>query len=207
MPRMESRSKSLQRIARELDMEYLTEDQYDLPSSLGDFRLFSRGSRRRASHILRKQDGLMEFDIRIFDYRFLKWAGKRVKRYEQTVFYLHSTQLGLPEMWLQPETILHKIGELFGRGDIDFVRYPKFSGQYRLTGEDEAYIRHHFTDEVLNYFTLEKGWSLEGVGYYMVLYKKNQILGPKSIKSFYLKGMEIFKMLTNKDEQYKIYGQ
>lgn len=196
MPRRESRSQSLQRIARQLDMEFQPADAYDLPASLADFKLFSRGGRKRATNILRRQDGLMEFDIRIFDYRYLKWAGKSVKRHEQTVFYLNSSQLVLPELWLQPETILHKIGELFGRGDIDFVRYPKFSGQYRLTGDDEVFIRHHFTDEVLNYFTLEKGWSLEGVGYFLILYKKDRVLSSQEIVDFYKKGMEVFRMLA-----------
>lgn len=206
MHKSKQRGQELKKIAYDLGMEYSPEDEYDLPDQLRDFRLFRRGMRKRVSHVLRRQEELMEYDIRVFDYRYLKWMGKAAKRFDQTVFYLHSTKLGLPEMWLRPETIFHKIGELFGRGDIDFIRHPKFSGQYRLTGGDEHFVRHHFTDEVLNYFTVEKGWSIEGVGYYLLIYKKNKILTPKEIFRFYHHGLEVFRMLTDEDEQNKIFG-
>ncbi|MEL6141086.1 MAG: hypothetical protein AAFU67_05665 [Bacteroidota bacterium] len=198
MPQHELRTRQLRGLAHRLGLEFQAEDTYDLPAQLADFRLFRKGSRHRASNIMRKQDELISFDARIFDYRYVKWAGNHVKRYQQTVFFLQSTQLGLPELWLRPETIMHKIGELFGRRDIDFVRFPKFSGQYRLTGEDEIFIRHHFTDEVLNYFTIEKGWSLEGIGYYLILYKKNRLFSPRDIEYFYKKGIEVFRMLADK---------
>lgn len=189
------RSKQLRKIARQLDLEYQPEDNYDLTEQLGDFRLFRRGGRKRITNVLRHQEDLMSFDIRMFDYRYLKWNGSKMQPYQQTVFYLESTQLGLPELWLQPETLFHKLGELFGRGDIDFVRFPSFSGQYRLTGEDEAYIRHHFTDQLLNYFTVEKGWSLEGVGYFMILYRKERLMAPEHMAAFYKRGLELFRML------------
>jgi hypothetical protein len=195
MPKHPYRSSHLRKIAYKLGLEYQQEDDYDLTTQLSDFRLFRKGSRKRVSNILRRQDGLMEFDIRIFDYRYLSWNGNKMQQQTQTVFYLQSTQLGLPELWMQPETILHKIGELLGMGDIDFVRFPKFSGNYRLTGEDETFIRHHFSDEVLNYFTLEKGWSLEGVGYFMILYKKGRIMSPEAIEDFYQRGMKVFELL------------
>lgn len=201
-----NRHKQLQQVAAKLGMEYHAEDDYNLPSHLSDFRLFRKGSSKRAYHILRKQDELMAYDIRIFDYRYLRYTGKSMRRHEQTVFFLHSTQLGLPEIWMQPETIFHKIGELVGMEDIDFLRHPKFSGQYRLTGDDEVFIRHHFTDEVLNYFTLEKGWSMEGVGYFLVLYKKDRVFSPEEIGRFYRQGMKIFKMLSDKDAQNQLFG-
>lgn len=201
-----NRQKALQQLAHQLELDYQAEDVYNLTAQLSDFRLFRKGGSKRVYHILRKQDELMAFDVRIFDYRYLRYAGKRMKRHEQTVFFLHSTQLGLPEIWMQPENILHKIGELLGMEDIDFVRFPKFSGQYRLTGDDEDFVRHHFTDEVLNYFTLEKGWYMEGVGYYLVLYKKDRVLSPKEIGRFYQQGMEVFRMLSDKDAQYKLFG-
>lgn len=197
MQKQNYRPSQLRKVARDLDMEFQESDQYDLTTQLSDFRLFRRGGGKRISNILRKQDGLMEFDIRIFDYRYLRWNGSKMQTHQQTVFYLQSTQLGLPEVWMQPETIFHKIGELFGRGDIDFVRFPKFSGNYRLTGDDEVFIRHHFNDEVLNYFTVEKGWSLEGVGYFLILYKKDRIMSPAKIKELYAKGMKVFGMMKH----------
>lgn len=195
MPKHIYRSGHLRKIAQQLNLEYQLEDDYDLTTQLADFRLFRKGNRGRVSNILRKQDEMMEFDIRIFDYRYLSWSGSKMEPHTQTVFYLQSTQLGLPEVWMQPETIFHKLGELLGMGDIDFVRFPKFSNNYRLTGEDEVFIRHHFNDHLLNYFTLEKGWSLEGIGYLMIFYKKERVMSPEAIQDFYQRGMKVFELL------------
>ncbi|MGB3545687.1 MAG: hypothetical protein WBA17_01865 [Saprospiraceae bacterium] len=194
---LQYRRRHLQETARRLDLEYQEEDRYDLTVQLQDFRLFRRGRRGRVRHILRRQDGLMEHDLRIFDYRYLVFNGKRSRPVNQTVFYMQSAKLGLPEMWMRPETLTHKIGELFGMKDIDFVRYPKFSDQYRLTGGDEEYIRHHFTDEVLRYFTLQRGWNIEGLGYYFLLYKKGVLLSPLDVERLYRRGTEVYELLTD----------
>ncbi|MEM1356953.1 MAG: hypothetical protein AAGF89_02090 [Bacteroidota bacterium] len=201
------RRKNLAELAHKLNFSFTEEDEYGMLDQLQDFRLFKEGRRKQIKRILRRQDGLMEFDIAIFDYSYQKWAGSaKSNTVYQTVFFLQSAKLGLPELWMQPETITHKLGELLGFTDIDFVRYPKFSGQYRLTGDDEEYIRHHFTDEVLNYFTLNKGWHMEGLGFYLLFYRKGTLIPSAQIEDFYRKGQEVYGLLTDKDAQNRIFG-
>lgn len=193
------RHRNLMALARKMDFSFHETDDYGLTTQLQDFRLFQEGRDKRIERIIRKQDGLMEFDISIFDYSFKTWSGSGSdNRVHQSVFFLQSAQLGLPELWMKPETITHKIGELLGWGDIDFVRFPKFSGQYRLTGGDEEYIRHHFNDEVLNFFTLNKGWSMEGLGFYLVFYRKGMLIPSAQIEEFYHRGQEVYRMLAEK---------
>lgn len=200
------RQRNLAALAHKLEFSFTEDDDYGMLSQLQDFRLFQEGRKKEVKRILRRQDGLMEFDIAIFDYSFQKWGGSAsTSTVYQTVFFLQSAKLGLPEIWMQPETIAHKLGELLGFTDIDFVRFPKFSGQYRLTGGDEEYIRHHFTDEVLNYFTLNKGWSMEGVGFYLLFYRKGTLIPSAQIENFYRKGQEIYALLTDQDAQNRIF--
>ncbi|WP_116106481.1 hypothetical protein [Lewinella sp. IMCC34191] len=194
---MPYREKSLSGLAHRAGFEFSAADDFGLHRYLSDFRLANRGRRRAVSNILRKQDGLMEKDAYIFDYSYQDYGDKHTTR--QTVFFLQSQQLTLPGLDMQPETILHKLGELFGFDDIDFVRFPKFSKQYRLTGDDEDYIRHHFTDDVLNYFTLNKGWSVEGIGYYLIVYKKGMLLPPEEILHLFQRGMTVFKLFSAPD--------
>ena len=200
------RERSLRQLAHQLGFSYDPGDAYGLAGQLADFRLFSTGRKRQISHLLRRQDGLMDFDINLFDYQYTPYGASKDKAVHQTVFFLQSARLGLPGLRLEPETLLHKMGELFGMQDIDFVRFPKFSGQYRLTGDDEEYIRHHFTDEVLNYFTLRKGWTVEGLGFYLLVYKKGLLLPPGQIESLYRRGTEIYGLLTDEEAQRAIFG-
>ncbi|MEM6395046.1 MAG: hypothetical protein AAF741_01770 [Bacteroidota bacterium] len=196
MSKRRSRQSELSRLATQLNMTYHAGEHNELISELRDFRTFSKGFRRRKKirHMLRRQDGMLDYDLRIFDFHRLKGKNKRPE--SQTVFYLRSKDLVLPQFWLRPETVLHKLGELLGRGDIDFVRFPKFSGRYRLTGDDEVFIRHHFNDELLHFFSVEKGWYAEGVGYYLILFQKGKLLSAKKIKELYEKGMYVYGELA-----------
>ncbi|MGB3801574.1 MAG: hypothetical protein WA952_17285 [Lewinella sp.] len=191
---MPYREKSLSGLAQRAGFEFKSTDDHGLHRYLGDFRLGSLGRRRTLDNILRKQDALLEKDTYIFDYSYQEFGTNHTIR--QTVFFLQSPKLTLPSLEMQPETIVHKLGELFGFDDIDFVRFPKFSKQYRLTGDDEEYIRHHFTEDVLNYFTLNKGWSVEGIGYYLIVYKKGMLLPPEEVMHLFQRGMTVFKLFS-----------
>lgn len=193
-PFVPQRQQQLQRLAAELDMEYQETDPWGMVRQLADFRLFSRGFRSRVRHVLRQQEDLHAYDLRLFDYRYVVWRGKHTRAVEQTALFLQSQQLGLPEFRLQPETILHKLGELLGATDIDFEAYPEFSRQYRLTSSDETYVRHHFNDQVLRFFSVQTGWTLEGLGYYLVMYKKGKVLPGKEVRDLYAKGLELYRL-------------
>lgn len=188
------RGDQFKRVARRLKLEYDPEDHWGIREQLQDFKLFQRGFRGRIRHVLSQEDGLMESRIHVFDYRYLKWMGKSSKRVQQTVFFLESRKLGLPEFYMQPEHFFHRIGESLGLlDDIDFELQPRFSRNYRLSGEDEEYIRHHFKRPILRFFSVEKGWTLEGLGFYLVLYKHGKLLKSDTITDFYKKGLQVYE--------------
>lgn len=184
----------MRQVAFQLNMEYMPKEEWGLIRQLRDFRLFRRGGRKRIRHLLHQQEPLMQYDLRIFDYQYTVSTGKSSRRYEQTVFFLQSQSLALPECFMRPETFFHRIGEFLGFEDIDFADFPDFSNQYRLTGEDQAYIEDRFTPGVRYFFTIEKGWTLETVGYYLVLYQKNKILHPRAVKYLHQKGLELYRL-------------
>ncbi len=196
------RGAQLENVAYKMQMAYRQQDDWGLLRQLQDFRLMNRGFRGRARHILRQQEGLMTSNLCVFDYRYLVWSGKSTRRVEQTVFFIESQQLSLPEFLMRPENFFHKIGELLGMDDIDFEQYPDFSSNYRLIGEDETYIRHRFTDQVLRLFSVERGWTMEGLGFYLLLYKKNKVLSPSRIQALHSKGMEVFEALVDEGKDF-----
>ena len=90
----------------------------------------------------------MVSDINVFDYRFTISTGKTSVTKEQTVFFMNSKELGLPDFYMKPEHFLHKIAAFLGFEDIDFEEFPGFSDQYHLKGEDEHYIRAVMGEDV-----------------------------------------------------------
>lgn len=195
------RTDQLARIAFELEMEFLYKDQWGLLKLLKDFSLFRKGHSKRIYNVLHKQDEWLNVDIRVFDYRFVIGAGNNQRILKQTVFFMQSKFLGLPQFLMKPENFFHKIGQFLGIEDIDFEKFPVFSNQYWLKGEDKDFIRASMNEEVLKFFTIEKNWSLEGVNYYLIFYRKDKLLPPAQIVDFYKKGMHICEMLKIEREE------
>lgn len=192
----DARSEEMYRLSDELSMEFRGTDRWGLDNLLRDFSLFSKGRERKIEHLLYRSDDLLNSEVYIFDYYYRRGSGKS-KDHWQTVFFVHSKYLGLPQFEMKPETLLHKVGELLGFKDIDFEAYPVFSRKYRLKGPDEDFIRATWNDQVLHFFSEERKWHLEGVNYYMIFYRPDQRMHPGEIRSLYYKGMEVFKMLSH----------
>ena len=190
------RRKELEKEAHKLGMSFSEKDDWGLIGFLKDFKLFRKGFGKRVTNVMHAQDDWLKMEARVFDYRYTIHSGKSSRVFRQTVFFMQSKQLGLPEFLLKPENIFHKIGQLLGMQDIDFEEYPAFSNQYLLKGDDEDYIRATMNDQVLKFFTVEKNWTLEGVNYYLLFYRNNKLLHPSQIRRFYQKGLKICEMLS-----------
>lgn len=201
------RRTEMRKVAEELGMDFYDSDNYDLVAYLNDYQLFSRGRSRKIKNMLICVDGEEGLDIRIFDYRFVTGGGNATRVHNQTVFYLYSEKLGLPQFMLEPENFFHRIGKFLGMpDDINFEEYPEFSKQYLLKGEQEAAVRSAFKDDLLHFFTIEKNWNLEGRKFSLVFYAEGKRHHPETIKDFYEKGRMIYNMLTN-EKGFGGYGE
>lgn len=196
----DQRSKVLKKLAYHLSLSYREKATDALLPYLEDFQLFRRGRRKELLNVLEEVHPMLEYRLHLFDYQFYRGRGKHRRIHKQTVFFIRSRKLGLPAFHMRPESILHNLGEwLRLRRDIDFSDFPQFSKQYELQGADEDYIRATMTEEVLHFFTEHKNWHLEGVNYYLILYKKNRLIPASEIKDFLRVGLYLAKILEAKD--------
>jgi len=188
------RAEAMERVAGELEFSYIKEGDSTMVSSLGRFGLFSRGRRRRADNLLHGQfEGM---DVSIFDYRYTTGHGKHSRTHRQTVMVFQSGSLNLPEFFLRPENLFHKIGGAFGYQDIDFDGYEKFSKNYLLRGKDEQAVRDTFNESILSYYEFNGGLSTEGDADTIIIYRASKKVSPEEIKTFYDMGYNIFNLFT-----------
>lgn len=192
-----ARTAALQSVAGELELDFSERDEWGMRSLLGDFELFQKGHRRKITNILSKTSGLMEEKVNIFDYQFTISTGKSSRTYYQTVFFMQSKELELPEMLIYPENFFHKIGSLLGMQDIDFEEWKSFSDQFLLQG-DEWRIRRLMNEEIARFFLVQKNWCLESLGYYLVFYRRKSLVEPHAVKSLYAKGLRLYEQLKTK---------
>ncbi len=188
------RTEQLRQVAFKLKMEFHEQDEYGMIGLLRDFQLFTKGGRKGISNLMTQTSQLMEDRFHVFDYRYTISTGKSAHTFKQTVLFINSKRLSMPEMLMKPEHFFNKIGTWLGlQQDIDFEEHKVFSDNYLLQGEDENRVRRTMNqDEVIRFFTLEKDWHLESVGFFMILYQHDRLILPNEIKHLHERGMLLF---------------
>jgi hypothetical protein len=172
------RRQDLARAAAELGFQFETEEtKVPLPNQ--DFEnlpLFGRARNRENFLFGRRSTGAVFLaDVRV---------GSGKSSYSQTVACFHLAERRLPAFDLSPEHWAHKIAQAFGYKDIDFESSPEFSKHYLLRGEDEDAVRRLFGADLLNFFTGEKGWTVEGADNWLCIYRHARTVSAKDIRSF-----------------------
>lgn len=181
------------------NMEYLGVDEFGVRAQLKSFTLFDRYS-GKIRHLCKQKSHSLDTEIYLFDFKYYVQAGKTRKVYDQTVFFINSKQLALPEFMMKPEHFGHKLAAYFGWGeDINFESYPAFSETYHLTGEHEEFVRHTFDDKVLKFFSKTSGWTVEAANYYMIFYSLDSLVPVNILNDFYRLGMGIFDLLKEEE--------
>ncbi|MCP4154416.1 MAG: hypothetical protein GY757_42220 [bacterium] len=186
------RREGLQNVAGELGLTYTP--NFDDNAGLLRFKLFNKGSSRKANNLLSgKFDG---HTYKIFDYKYTirhsSGAKSNSSTYRQTVAYVNFKEKRLAGFLLGPERFFHKIGTTFGMQDIDFEDSPGFSKHYLLQGENEEEIRAFFKPALLEYFREKKiTATIESQGNKLILFKKNKRIKPKHIAAFLTEFREI----------------
>ncbi len=188
------RTEQLRQAAFKLKMEFHEQDEYGMIGLLRDFQLFDKGGRKEITNLMTQSSQLMEDRFHVFDYKYTVSTGKSAHTFRQTVLFVNSKNLSMPEMLLKPEHFFNKIGAWLGiQQDIDFEEHTVFSDNYLLQGEDETRVRRTMDqEEVIRLFTIEKDWYLESVGFFMIFYQHGRLIEPNEIKHLHQRGMLLF---------------
>jgi hypothetical protein len=191
------RAGAMRQLAHQLEMDYYHKDEFKDISLLREFRFFRQTtSNRKVYNILERNYGLLETKLQVFDLEWVVSTGKSSQRFCQTMFFIQSKYLALPEFRMQPEYFYHRIGTWLGMQDIDFEAYPDFSKNNLLKGTDEYYIRQKLvTPQFARLFSNNTEWHCEGMGYFLVLYQSKKLLNPHQIMALIKQGTKLYETI------------
>jgi hypothetical protein len=192
------RTEAFQKLAEEMSFEFFPAGAAGMQEELGEFHLFNIGRGKVIKNHLQGKAGGTELNI--FDYRYIVGHGKHQQTVSQSVFVARSEGMNLPLFSMRPESIWHKLGNLFGLHDIDFESHPIFSRRYLLKGPDETAIREVFQPPILEYFEAHQGLNVEGIGD-LLIYSTYKRLKPEKIRDFMAEGFAILKLFQPAEEQ------
>ena len=195
-----NRKEKYNQLCGAMDLEFLDQDEFGTKAYLKGFELFkSRNGKMR--NLCQKKSPSLDNEINMFDYKYTVSTGKTYHVFDQTVFFVNAKNLALPAFMMKPENIGHKISAFLGWEDIDFELYPAFSNTYHLTGENETFIRHHFDDNILKFFSKTSGWTIEAANYYLIFYAANSLVPENILMDFYRLGMGVYDLFKETETQ------
>lgn len=187
------RTAALEAVANELGLPYFPKGDSALVHQLSSFELFSKGRSRKIKNMIHGETANVELGI--FDYQYRTGSGKNSRTWKQTVVYIRSAELNLPQFALRPENMFDKIGGFMGFQDIDFDTHPAFSKMYVLRGPSEEQIRGLFQSHVLEHFETASGINVEGGGDQLVYFRASRRAKPAQVKGLMEEGFKVFTLL------------
>jgi hypothetical protein len=180
------------------DLQYLDKDEYGVIGYLKEFELFGRSpSSKGISNLCHRKSHSLDYEVNMFDYKYTIMVGKTPVTYRQTIYFVNSKSLDLPIFMMKPENLMHRLGTYFGIDDIDFEDYPVFSDTYLLKGEDEDYVRHHFDDKILKFFSNTTGWTIEASNFYLLFYRDKELIPVEELSDFFKMGEGVYALFRD----------
>jgi hypothetical protein len=144
------RIEAMRVLAAALNFEFSPKKNENFYPEVSHHELFSKGSSPRIKNLMLGHSG--EMDIALMEFSYTVGSGKERRTITQTVVRIKSQALNLPSFTLCQESLLHKIGSVFGYKDIDFKEFPFFSKKYLLRGSNEDEIRSFFNQDIIKFF-------------------------------------------------------
>jgi hypothetical protein len=156
--------------------------QAGLDGPLTLFKLFKHGGAPRVRNVMRA--AVVDGEDLVFDFAYTVSTGKSSHTVDQTVAAFRRRAAQLPAFSLSPENVFSKIGHLFGGQDIDFDSNAEFSSAYVLKGDDAGAVRACFERQAVMYFADRPGWSAEGHGEWLILYRHAKREKPEDLREW-----------------------
>ena len=193
------RREKLAAFAKGLGFDFYKKGNTKLLDHLNHFHLFSQGHSRKIKNLIygEKDDVIMG----IFGYQYTTGGGKSSHTSRQTVLYISSPQMELPQFVIRPENIFHRIGASFGYQDIDFPGHEAFSKQFLVRGRNEMAIKSMLNEKILDYCVNKGKICTEGKNDQLIVYYQKKRIKPELLQSFIKEGLELFQLYRDAGEK------
>lgn len=125
---------------------------------------------------------------RYFDYSCLLGSGQGQRRKQATLALFEFEKGAFPDFHLsaagEPE-------ELSGLEPAAMAELPGFPEGARLYGRDQAALKKYFNPEIAGCFCAHPGWSAQGAGRWLVLYRGLDLASPSRYRDFMAEALSL----------------
>jgi hypothetical protein len=157
---------------------------------VGLFKIGQRGHSRQISNRFESAlhaDGITQ----LMDYSFEEGSGKGRSIFRHTLAVIADKRMELPAFVLAPQKFFSRIAQKFGAHDIDFDAFPKFSGMFKLQGDDEAAVRALFTPAIIEELERHPDITLEGRAGNLLMFRAGKRVKPENFPRFHEEAQQL----------------
>jgi len=185
---------------------YQAGNNWKLIKDLEEFDLMKEGYEYEVCNVIEAYADDKTSTIRVFDFTYqinkLDWDFKDMEVEEgkefhrQTIFYVVSNQMDLPDLDIKPESLWHKVKQFFGWDDVDFDKNQQFSKMYSVTSDDKQKLKSIVSERFMDLLDDEKVWWIEGHDNEMIVFQKDKLVEPAQLDDFLNFGISLFKEMV-----------
>lgn len=112
-----------------------------------------------------------------------------------TAYYFQDEMLSLPIFIIDPRSSWDFLGKYLGPKKFKVPLYPDFNEKYQILSPVRNFDIAMINEQVYSFLSFEHGWTIEGNGKQMLMYKEDFMIPDDRIKAFLQAGRSISEML------------
>ena len=179
-----------------MGMQFSAREQFSSVNLLKDMTLFKTGSGRMLFNIIKEPGEDLEEQIQIFDYRFIIHTGNSAAVFLQTVFQVKSKELDLPHFRIRPKNLMQRWGSRLGMYQKKLlIDDPVFNKYFLIRTKEPERLKQILVPELIEMLKSNRKLWVEGINYFLAIYRIGRRFKPQQIPGFRAKGHEFLHRL------------
>jgi len=176
------RKNAMRHLAHRIGAVFYEKDTAGILDLAGDFHRFRTAYRKSVSNVIALDRHWGK--LYVMDLEFAESRANIFNRNRQTICFISSRQLGLPEFRIFPRSLFQKIIGFFSPPNDGITDSERFNRNYQVKTDNESLLKMFIDKDVARYIGGKTGYHLEGVGFYLLIYSDTPALEGKMLGAF-----------------------
>ncbi len=192
--RDKAQTEELEQYAKKMGLKFSHRGNPRLRNRLAQFSFMSR-FRSSITNLIEGNTG--KIHIAIFNVRYKRGEYTKYRAF----LLLRSKALVCPEFRIEPESFLDKLDAIgIGRRDIDFNKYPEFSGNFLVSSPDEEHFRKFFNVDAIPFFLSHPNLCVEKKLNALLFYLPVECISAEDVEKYISAGIELYNLLIEPEQ-------
>ena len=192
----DGRSAEFSQLAKEEGFKFQKRQKFSEQSyQIKEFKIFKNKNGRRLKGIIYRELKAGRGTHRIYDF----WTNNDMEESKTTIIELFNPKLNVSPFEIRPKRTIKWAKEILTRETKLFSEVESFHNFYEIKTENKTQIAYELNETFLDFISTKKRIRVEGMGEYLLVYRKNKQLPTNTIMAEYDFATHLLDLLLSKD--------